>query len=71
MPGGYAEYTLVPHASVSAPIKLPEKIGWADFAAIPETYFTGEPLPASSCDHIDVAYDSVGHAERVAQTPEH
>ncbi|PCH44732.1 NADPH:quinone reductase [Wolfiporia cocos MD-104 SS10] len=38
--GGYAEYTLVPHSSVSAPIKLPETLGWAEFAAIPETFLT-------------------------------
>jgi len=38
--GGYAEYALVPHSSVSPPIKLPEKMGWAEFAAIPETYLT-------------------------------
>lgn len=38
--GGYAEYALVPHSSVSPPIKLPEKMGWAEFAAIPETFLT-------------------------------
>lgn len=39
--GGYAEYALIPQASVSPPIKLPEKMGWAEFAAIPETFLTG------------------------------
>ncbi|KAF7360761.1 GroES-like protein [Mycena venus] len=38
--GGYAEYTLVPHSSVSQPIKLPKNIGWKEFAAIPETFIT-------------------------------
>ncbi|KAI0938417.1 hypothetical protein AcV5_000105 [Taiwanofungus camphoratus] len=38
--GGYAEYALIPQASVSPPIKLPEKMGWAEFAAIPETFLT-------------------------------
>ncbi|KAJ7088573.1 chaperonin 10-like protein [Mycena epipterygia] len=38
--GGYAEYTLVPHASVSPPIKLPKNVGWETFAAIPETFMT-------------------------------
>lgn len=38
--GGYAEYALVPHSSVSTPIKLPEKMSWAEFAAIPETFLT-------------------------------
>ncbi|KAJ7183214.1 chaperonin 10-like protein [Mycena filopes] len=38
--GGYAEYTLVPHKSVSPPIKLPENVEWATFAAIPETFMT-------------------------------
>ncbi|KAH7916863.1 GroES-like protein, partial [Leucogyrophana mollusca] len=38
--GGYAEYTSIPHASVSPPIKLPEGLGWDRFAAIPETFLT-------------------------------
>ncbi|KAJ7911469.1 hypothetical protein B0H13DRAFT_2009555 [Mycena leptocephala] len=38
--GGYAEYTLVPHASVSPPIELPKNVGWDTFAAIPETFMT-------------------------------
>ncbi|KAJ7116481.1 chaperonin 10-like protein [Mycena epipterygia] len=38
--GGYAEYTLVPHASVSPPIELPKNVGWETFAAIPETFMT-------------------------------
>ncbi|KAJ7185290.1 chaperonin 10-like protein [Mycena filopes] len=38
--GGYAEYTLVPHKFVSPPINLPENVGWATFAAIPETFMT-------------------------------
>ncbi|KIJ62780.1 hypothetical protein HYDPIDRAFT_93577 [Hydnomerulius pinastri MD-312] len=38
--GGYAEFTLVPHTSVSPPIKLPQTMNWAQFAAIPETYLT-------------------------------
>ncbi|EGN99162.1 hypothetical protein SERLA73DRAFT_53829 [Serpula lacrymans var. lacrymans S7.3] len=38
--GGYAEYTLIPHASVSPPIMLPPSIGWDKFAAIPETFLT-------------------------------
>ncbi|KAJ7661657.1 chaperonin 10-like protein [Mycena rosella] len=38
--GGYAEYTLVPHASVSPAIKLPQYVGWETFAAIPETFMT-------------------------------
>ncbi|KAJ7645382.1 chaperonin 10-like protein [Mycena rosella] len=38
--GGYAEYTLVPHASVSLAIKLPQNVGWETFAAIPETFIT-------------------------------
>ncbi|KAJ6468363.1 chaperonin 10-like protein [Mycena sanguinolenta] len=36
--GGYAEYTLVPHSSVSPPISLPKNVGWEKFAAIPETF---------------------------------
>ena len=39
--GGYAEYTLVPHAHVSHPIKLPQGMSWAQFAALPETFLTG------------------------------
>ncbi|EPS95055.1 zinc-binding oxidoreductase [Fomitopsis schrenkii] len=55
--GGYAEYTLVPHVSVSAPIKLPDQMGWADFAAIPETYLTAwgtlsESLKLQSTDTL-------------------
>ncbi|KAJ7454688.1 chaperonin 10-like protein [Mycena latifolia] len=38
--GGYAEYTLVPHSSVSPAIKLPKNMGWETFAAIPETFMT-------------------------------
>ncbi|KAF7375242.1 GroES-like protein [Mycena sanguinolenta] len=38
--GGYAEYTLVPHSSVSPPITLPKNVGWEKFAAIPETFMT-------------------------------
>ncbi|KAL6301399.1 GroES-like protein [Sparassis latifolia] len=38
--GGYAEYALIPHTSVSPPIKLPEGMGWAEFGAIPETFLT-------------------------------
>ncbi|KAF7375241.1 GroES-like protein [Mycena sanguinolenta] len=38
--GGYAEYTLVPHSSVSPPISLPKNVGWEKFAAIPETFMT-------------------------------
>ncbi|KAH7884702.1 chaperonin 10-like protein [Phlebopus sp. FC_14] len=38
--GGYAEFALVPHTSVSPPIKLPKDMTWAQFAAIPETYLT-------------------------------
>ncbi|KAK7032800.1 GroES-like protein [Favolaschia claudopus] len=38
--GGYAEYTLVPHSSVSPPITLPKNVGWDKFAAIPETFMT-------------------------------
>ncbi|KAJ6608701.1 hypothetical protein B0H10DRAFT_2166517 [Mycena sp. CBHHK59/15] len=38
--GGYAEYALVPHASVSPSIKLPETVNWSTFAAIPETFMT-------------------------------
>ncbi|OAX43136.1 GroES-like protein [Rhizopogon vinicolor AM-OR11-026] len=38
--GGYAEYTLVPHAHVSHPIKLPQGMSWAQFAALPETFLT-------------------------------
>ncbi|KAJ7208765.1 chaperonin 10-like protein [Mycena haematopus] len=38
--GGYAEYTLVPHSSVSPSINLPENVGWEKFAAIPETFMT-------------------------------
>ncbi|KAJ7220170.1 chaperonin 10-like protein [Mycena pura] len=38
--GGYAEYTLIPHAHVSPAIKLPENVGWDTFAAIPETFMT-------------------------------
>ncbi|KAJ7880980.1 chaperonin 10-like protein [Mycena olivaceomarginata] len=36
--GGYAEYTLVPHSSVSPAITLPQNVGWETFAAIPETF---------------------------------
>ncbi|KAJ6489096.1 chaperonin 10-like protein [Mycena sanguinolenta] len=38
--GGYAEYTLVPHSSVSPSISLPDNVGWEKFAAIPETFMT-------------------------------
>ncbi|KAJ7163936.1 chaperonin 10-like protein [Mycena crocata] len=38
--GGYAEYTLVPHSSVSPAINLPKNVGWETFAAIPETFMT-------------------------------
>ncbi|KAJ7510479.1 chaperonin 10-like protein [Mycena galericulata] len=38
--GGYAEYTLVPHSSVSPAITLPKNVGWETFAAIPETFMT-------------------------------
>ncbi|KAJ7760732.1 chaperonin 10-like protein [Mycena maculata] len=38
--GGYAEYTLVPHSSVSPAITLPKNVGWENFAAIPETFMT-------------------------------
>ncbi|KZT08031.1 GroES-like protein [Laetiporus sulphureus 93-53] len=38
--GGYAEYALVPHTSVSPPVKLPASMAWAEFAAIPETFAT-------------------------------
>ncbi|OJA17369.1 hypothetical protein AZE42_03892 [Rhizopogon vesiculosus] len=38
--GGYAEYTLVPHAHVSHPTKLPQGMSWAQFAALPETFLT-------------------------------
>ncbi|KAJ6489125.1 chaperonin 10-like protein [Mycena sanguinolenta] len=38
--GGYAEYTLVPHSSVSPPISVPDNVGWQKFAAIPETFMT-------------------------------
>ncbi|KAF7985167.1 hypothetical protein HWV62_7750 [Athelia sp. TMB] len=38
--GGYAEYTSVPQQNVSLPISLPSNIGWAEFAAIPETFLT-------------------------------
>ncbi|KAJ7841374.1 chaperonin 10-like protein [Mycena olivaceomarginata] len=38
--GGYAEYTLVPHSSVSPAITLPQNVGWETFAAIPETFMT-------------------------------
>ncbi|KAF7972020.1 hypothetical protein HWV62_19229 [Athelia sp. TMB] len=38
--GGYAEFTLVPHKNVSLPVTLPSNIGWAEFAAIPETFMT-------------------------------
>ncbi|KAJ7746348.1 chaperonin 10-like protein [Mycena metata] len=38
--GGYAEYTLIPHKSVSPPINLPQNVGWDKFAAIPETFMT-------------------------------
>ncbi|KAJ6466529.1 chaperonin 10-like protein [Mycena vitilis] len=38
--GGYAEYTLVPHSSVSPAIKLPKNVRWEIFAAIPETFMT-------------------------------
>ncbi|KAJ7760731.1 chaperonin 10-like protein [Mycena maculata] len=38
--GGYAEYTLVPHSSVSPAITLPKNVGWEKFAAIPETFMT-------------------------------
>ncbi|KZT68392.1 GroES-like protein [Daedalea quercina L-15889] len=55
--GGYAEYTLVPHSSVTAPIQLPERMGWAEFAAIPETYITAwgtlsESLKLQSTDTL-------------------
>ncbi|KDQ24474.1 hypothetical protein PLEOSDRAFT_1094309 [Pleurotus ostreatus PC15] len=38
--GGYAEYTLVPKSAVSQPVRLPEGMSWADFAAVPETFLT-------------------------------
>ncbi|EPQ52690.1 Zn-dependent oxidoreductase [Gloeophyllum trabeum ATCC 11539] len=38
--GGYAEYALIPAKQVSQPVKLPEGMGWAEFGAIPETFFT-------------------------------
>ncbi|TFK49557.1 GroES-like protein [Heliocybe sulcata] len=38
--GGYAEYTLVPQSQVSNPVTIPEGMGWAEFGAIPETFFT-------------------------------
>ncbi|CCM01223.1 uncharacterized protein FIBRA_03271 [Fibroporia radiculosa] len=38
--GGYAEYALVPHKSVSPPVQLPKDMSWAQFAAIPETFLT-------------------------------
>ncbi|KAH9932231.1 GroES-like protein [Fomitopsis serialis] len=55
--GGYAEYALIPHTSVSPPIKLPEQMGWAEFAAIPETYLTAwgtlsESLKLQSTDTL-------------------
>jgi len=40
--GSYAEYTLIPHSSVSPPISLPEGMTWAEFAAIPENTLTGQ-----------------------------
>ncbi|KAF7312054.1 PKS-ER domain-containing protein [Mycena indigotica] len=38
--GSYSEYTLVPHQFVSAAIKLPANVSWAQFAAIPVTFLT-------------------------------
>lgn len=38
--GGYAEYTLVPHTACSPPVTLPKGMGWAEFAAVPETFMT-------------------------------
>ncbi|KAF8207078.1 chaperonin 10-like protein [Mycena galopus ATCC 62051] len=38
--GGYAEYTLVPHSSVSPSVTLPKNVGWELFGAIPETFMT-------------------------------
>ncbi|KAJ7510478.1 hypothetical protein B0H11DRAFT_1900779 [Mycena galericulata] len=38
--GGYAEYTLVPHSSVSPAITLPKNVSWETFAAIPESFMT-------------------------------
>ncbi|KAF7966545.1 hypothetical protein HWV62_37888 [Athelia sp. TMB] len=55
--GGYAEYALVPHKSVSLPVTLPKNIGWVEFAAIPETFLTawgtlGQSLNLTSEDTL-------------------
>lgn len=54
---------MVPHKSVSLPVTLPKNIGWAEFAAIPETFLTGQYILLSAyCDNdLDsIAWGTLG-----------